>query len=61
MYLRLRTDTASPPHLSYITWYQVIPICATPTNIAPSGTFSSATSVSVPRDYKGYYLDYQSY
>lgn len=59
IYLRMRKDTASPPNITYVTWYQVLSrgIAA---NISPTGSFSTAGSVSVPPGSTGYYIDYQA-
>ena len=56
--LRLRKNTASPPSLTYVTWYQVLPNGTSPVNISPSGTFAPASSLSFPRDTTGGDIDY---
>ena len=57
-YLRLRKNTASPPSLTYVTWYQVLPNGTSAANISPSGTFATASSLSFPRDTTGWDIDY---
>jgi len=58
VYVRMRKDTASPPNLTYVTWYQVLSR-GVPANLSPTGSFSSTGSVSVPVGSTGYYIDYQ--
>ncbi len=57
-YLRLRKDTASPPSLTYVTWYQVLGNGNSASNISPSGSFAQTASVSFPRDTTGWDINY---
>lgn len=54
--LRLEKSSATPPTLTGVTWYQIIASTATPQNINPAGTFSVASSLTVPRGYRGYHI-----
>ncbi len=53
-YLRLFKSSASPPVLTEVAWYQILPCIKSPSNITPDGTFSAATSVTVPAEHGGY-------